>query len=99
LEELILKPEPTQDAGTSSQPQSYASMSNFTYEQDYQTSFDPYLVPPQIGSMQDYFGYIAQFMYHINLNRQAFQTGVNNEFTNINNKISTIKGNLTRMEV
>jgi hypothetical protein len=90
-----LEPKPTQDAGISSQPHSYASMPNFTYELDYQ---NPYLVSPQIGYMQDYFGYIAQSMYHMNLNQQIFQTRVNNEFTNINNEISTIKGNLTRME-
>jgi hypothetical protein len=50
-EEFILKFEPTQDVGISSQPQSYASMPNFTYEPDYQTSFDPYLAPLQFGSM------------------------------------------------
>jgi hypothetical protein len=34
----------------------------------------------------------------MNLNQQAFQTRVNNEFTNINHEISNIQGNLTRME-
>jgi hypothetical protein len=48
--------------------------------------------------MQDYFGYIAQSMYHMYLNQQVFQTHVNNEFANINNENSTLKGNLTRME-
>jgi hypothetical protein len=48
--------------------------------------------------MQDYFGYIAQSMYQMNLNQQVFQNHVNNEFANINNEISTLKGNLTRME-
>jgi hypothetical protein len=48
--------------------------------------------------MQDYFGYIAQFMYQMNLNQQVFQNRVNNEFANINNEISVLKENLTRME-
>jgi hypothetical protein len=69
LEEPILESEPTQDVGTSSQPHSYASMPSFTYEPDYQTSFDHYLVPSQTGSMQDYFGYIVQSIYHMNLNQ------------------------------
>jgi hypothetical protein len=73
-------------------------MPSFTFEPDYQTSFDPYLTPPQTGSMQDYFGYITQFIYHMNLNQQVFQTRVNNKFANINNEIFTIKVNLTRME-
>jgi hypothetical protein len=51
LKEPILELEPTQDDGPSSQPQSYTSMPNFTYDLDYQNSFDPYLEPPQIGSM------------------------------------------------
>jgi hypothetical protein len=93
-----LESEPTQEAETSSQPPSYTTMPNFTFEPDYQTSFDPYLAPPQTDSMQDYFGYIAQSMYHMNLNQQVFQNRVNNEFANINNKIFTLKGNLTRME-
>jgi hypothetical protein len=67
----IFEPEPTQDTRTSSQPQSYPFMPNFTYDSDYQTSFDPYLAPLQTSSMQDYFEYIAQSMYHINLNQQA----------------------------
>jgi hypothetical protein len=66
----------------------------FTFESDYQTSFDPYLAPPQTDSMQDYFGYIAQSMYQMNLNQQVFQNRVNNEFANINNEISILKGNL-----
>jgi hypothetical protein len=87
-----LKPEPTQEARTFSQPHSY------TFEPDYQTSFDPYLTPPQTGSTQDYSRYIAQSMSYMNLNQQIFQTRVNNEFENINNEISTLKGNLTHME-
>jgi hypothetical protein len=71
-EEPILEHEPTQETKTSSQPHSYATMPSFTFEQDYQTSFDHYLAPPQTGSMQDYFGYIAQSMYHMNLNQQVF---------------------------
>jgi hypothetical protein len=67
--EPILEPEPTQEVGTSSQPHSYAIMPSFTFEPDYQTLFDPYLAPSQIGSMQDYFGYIAQSMYRMNLNQ------------------------------
>jgi hypothetical protein len=68
-EEPILEPEPTQEAGTSSQLHSYATMLSFTFEPDYQTSFVPYLTPPQISSMQDYFGYVSQSMYHMNLNQ------------------------------
>jgi hypothetical protein len=64
-EESILEPEPTQEAGTSSQPHSYATIPSFTFESDYQISFDPYLAPPQTGSMQNYFGYIAQSMYNM----------------------------------
>jgi hypothetical protein len=56
-----LETEPTQEAGTSSQPSSYPTMPTFT--------FDPYLAPSQTGSMQDYFGYIAQSMYQMNLNQ------------------------------
>jgi hypothetical protein len=93
-----LEPEPTQEARTSSQPPSYATMPSFTFELDYQTSFDPYLAPPQINSMQHYFGYISRSMYHMNLNQYIFQNRVNNEFANINNEISTLKGNVTRME-
>jgi hypothetical protein len=93
-----LKPEPTQETRTSSQPSSYPTMPTFTFESDYQTSFDLYLTPPQIDYMQDYFGYIAQSMYHMNLNQQVFQNRVNNEFSNINNEIFVLKGNLTRME-
>jgi hypothetical protein len=93
-----LEPEPTQEVRTSSQSSSYPTMPTFTFELDYQTSFDPYLAPPQTGSMQDCFGYIAQSMYHMNLNQQVFQNRVNNEFTNINNEIFVLKGNLTRME-
>jgi hypothetical protein len=97
-DEPFLEPEPTQEAGTSFQPSSYPTMLTFTFESDYQTSFDPYLAPPQTASMQDYFGYIAQSMYHINLNQQVFQNRVNNEFVNINNEISELKGNLTCMQ-
>jgi hypothetical protein len=68
-DEPFLEPEPTQKAGTSSQPSSYSTMSTFTFESDYKTSFDPYLAPLQTGSMQDYFGYIAQSMYQMNLNQ------------------------------
>jgi hypothetical protein len=68
-DEPFLEPEPTQDVGTSSQPSSYPTMPTFTFKSDYQTSFDPYLAPLQTGSMQDYFGYIAQFMYQMNLNQ------------------------------
>jgi hypothetical protein len=93
-----LEPKPTQEIGTSSQPSSYPTMPPFTFESDYQILFVLYLTPPQIGSMQDYFGYIAQSMYHKNLNQQVFQNRVNNEFSNINNKIFILKGNLTRMD-
>jgi hypothetical protein len=86
-----LEPESTQEVGTSSQPHSYATIPSFTFEPDYQTSFDPYLASPQIDSIQVYFGYIAQSIYHMNLNQQVFQTRVNNE-------ISTLKSNLTRMK-
>jgi hypothetical protein len=44
-EEPILEPEPTQETGISSQPHSCAIMLSFTFEPDYQTSFDPYLAP------------------------------------------------------
>jgi hypothetical protein len=67
--EPFLEPEPTQEAGTSSQPYSYPTMPTFTFELDYQTSFDLYLATPQTGSMPDYFGYIAQSMYQMNLNQ------------------------------
>jgi hypothetical protein len=52
-DESFLEPEPTQEVRTSSQPSSYPTMTTFTFESDYQTSFDPYLAPPQIDSMQD----------------------------------------------
>jgi hypothetical protein len=68
-DEPFLEPEPTQEAKTSSQPSSNPTLPTFTFESDYQTSFNPYLAPPQTGSMQDYFGYIAQSMYHMNLNQ------------------------------
>jgi hypothetical protein len=68
-DEPFLEPEPTQEAVTSSQPSSYPTMPTFTFEFNYQTLFDPYLAPPQTSSMQDYFGYIAQSMYHMNLNQ------------------------------
>jgi hypothetical protein len=86
-DEPFLEPEPTQETGTSSQPSSYPTMPIFTFESNYQTS-----------SIQDYFGYIAQSMYHMNLNQQIFQNRVNNEFANINNEIFILKGNLTRMK-
>jgi hypothetical protein len=60
--------------------------------------FDPYLAPPQTGSMQDYFGYIAQSMVQMNLNQQVFQNRMNNDFASINNEMSVLQGNLTRME-
>jgi hypothetical protein len=72
-------------------PEPLPTMPTFTFDSDYQTSFDPYLAPPQTGSMQDYFGYIAQSIYQMNLNQQVFQNRVNNE-------ISVHKGNLTYME-
>jgi hypothetical protein len=56
------------------------------------------MTSPQVGSMQNYFGYIVQSMYHLNLNQQVFQHYVSNEFANINNEIFTIKWTITHME-
>jgi hypothetical protein len=40
-----------------------------SFDPGYQISFDPYMAPPQAGLMQDYFDYIAQLIYHLNLNQ------------------------------
>jgi hypothetical protein len=84
--EPILEPEPINEAGaeisSQSQPQTYSSMSSFSYDPDFQASFDTYMAPPQASSMQDYFGYLVQFVYYLNLNQQTFQQWVNDEFTN-----------------
>jgi hypothetical protein len=60
------------DVGTSSQSQhqSYTFMPNFSYDLSYQPSFDPYMALSLIGSMQTYFGYLTQSMYHLHLNQQ-----------------------------
>jgi hypothetical protein len=95
MEELILEPEVIHDVDvrTSSQPQpqAHTSMSSFSYDLSYQSLFDPYMIPPQGGSMQKYFGYITQSIYYLNFNQQAFQLRVNDEFTNIHNAISNIQ--------
>jgi hypothetical protein len=63
--------EPTMQVGTSSQlqPQSYASMPNFFYDPNYYSTFELFMVPPNTNSMQDYFGYITNSLYHLLLNQ------------------------------
>jgi DNA-directed RNA polymerase specialized sigma subunit len=72
-------------------------MPSFSYDPSYQTSFDSYMAPVQVGSMQYYFGYLAQSMYHLHLNEQQemqarliFEQQFNDEFTNFHYEISNL---------
>jgi hypothetical protein len=73
LEESTFETEPIHDdnaeISSQSQPQDYSFMPSFVFDPGYQSSFNPYMAPPQIESIQDYFGYISQLMYHLNLNQ------------------------------
>jgi hypothetical protein len=64
------QPEPSTQASTSTQPQIVASMPTFAYDLNYCTTFDPSMAPPNTGGMQDYFGYIIDSSYHLQLNQQ-----------------------------
>jgi hypothetical protein len=44
-------------------------MPSFIFDLRYQSLFHPYMTPPQAMSMQNYFEFIAQSIYHLNLNQ------------------------------
>jgi hypothetical protein len=63
-------------AKTSSQPQTFVSMSSFAYSLIYYTIFDIYIAPHQTNNIKDYFGYLSLSMYFLRLNQQKMQARV-----------------------
>jgi hypothetical protein len=60
----------TQPAPETSQPQSYPSMPQFTYNTYYYSNFNSCLLLSTFSNMQDYFGYITNSLHYTTLGYQ-----------------------------